>query len=282
MSRRTNAEKMCDELEDVELYGDIIDPQSLVIFGRWGEETGTRWGKIHRLLCALIVDPLEAEDVVETIFPADVPHALHDFGAGEHGAILRANALEVLRRYVTQDKEQEDHRRLRDVGVFDPRLLSWMMLCALEPMVNAMESGEKEELSRFLQMVKSWDKHAVLALGERAGELIDEAQGLSASAQDIADNVARSERARWVAEARLVEWVTEVAVAVRHTARWWNHRSDPSIWEDFDGPDLQEMVTAERYFNGTKFVYSARQARLARESLLQRLGDGALSFPERE
>lgn len=270
------------ELEDIELYGDIIDPRSLATFGRWGEETGTRWGKIHRLLCAMIVDPLEAEDVVETIFPADVPHALQDFGAGEHGAILRANALEVLRRYVTQDKEKEDHLRLRDVGVFDPRLLSWMMLCALEPMVNAMESGEQKELSRFLQTVKSWDKGAVLALGDQTGEIIDEAQGLSASADDIADNVARFDRARWRAESWVVGWVTEVAGAVVFTAHWWNGRSDASTWEEFDRPDLQEMVTAERYFNGMKFVYSARHARLARESLLQRLGDGALSFPERE
>mgnify|MGYP000128355331 CR=1 FL=1 len=156
---------------------------------------------LDALLCALIVDPDEAEDAAEE-WDITFPHAFADFV--DEGPKMREILLQTLQQYLMfhsvairpawkeaalWDIQTEQWRRsLSALYQYSPRVFTWCTLESLRPIVNALtfDPDQARRVFRMLeQAVRRYPTNQEAAELERED---DEMLGSLATHNDIIDN----------------------------------------------------------------------------------------------
>jgi hypothetical protein len=101
---------------------------------------------LDELLCALIVDPLEAEDAAEQFGEKRTPHSLGDFARISHGALRQA--LETIAQWVLWMRD--NHRKGADFAIksitrYSIRLGAWCAAQVARSVLSYLDNPSKAE-----------------------------------------------------------------------------------------------------------------------------------------
>lgn len=105
---------------------------------------------LRELLCALIVDPLEAEDAAEQLDPLEISCTLTDFA--DRGAAMYRASLETIAQWVImKSRIGEMFSAMDAIGRYDARLGTWCSFCVCQEML-----ARDAECAPMLEQLRRW------------------------------------------------------------------------------------------------------------------------------
>ncbi len=191
-------------------YGVAIGPKALRAFGHLDHE-GRLQVTLDELLCALIVDPSEAEDVADQM-GTEQPHSLEDFE--RHGGVrLRTVALQTIHAYLLTNNDRTFFERAKELRHFDPWLGDWCLLYSAEPMIHVVE-GSDECTAFFKYLLGVISSRGSQDSADRVYLRSDEFAGMRGFVDDIIENVPATDRRQFRAQAALLDFLSILGIQV--------------------------------------------------------------------